>query len=941
MPDFKGLFRLVSFIFLIAPVFAQDLSDHFPHQIETSEYGLRLQNELNAYLEIDSRLNESYFATDFDSDGWLLSLDNLYSPSNSFLENQAILIEKFHYCIFIWNYECAFNTSIQYSDLGKSYDIDDQNMIFFLARVMLYLEIGSVIYTDGIEESYLDLMQGSVISRIDYNVSIDQSLINARLAFRKEDYDRGLSELDKAFTAITSVKLSDSNSRHLVRSLLILSQMYNDLNDKRSYLISSLLSEYVDKTYSINHPEKQMLMELLIIDEASYGDFNRGLEIINNLENELSQSKGWQFSWLSRNIFEWQKLVFCTSLNESECANEAIAYHYDSYEPDQLDDRLYMIAGYLHSLDQLSDSNFQYYVSHTEYVENELLPEDLTDFYSLGLSINGNVHEANVINTYQETLNTLEYSYFDSVSGYQVLPNDYKLIAKSYLDRLPSIYEDVTASEGDLIFRVFSILQTNIRSEESYYLNLLNKAETELDKFKIHQFIRSRQRLFEYQTKALESWMDEYSFGSELFTNVDMNGVDYTRLDLGNVASSYARSTILNLRDDFDLTTPTTNITLKDLQIQLSDEDLVVSYLLIGQTLYKLFITNESIAFYANEIDLDQFIFSVRLLNLSLTSTHAPSILLDSQFPFNESSYIYNDLFGTYLSQHTDVNHLILLNNETLKNLLPIMSSLVTNFDSSKDLFSIDDANWLGLNYGISYLNDYKLIGVDNNSLSSDLFIGIGNPNFEDLPEPYNSFPELPETEDEINFISNLYDESINLLGVEANEWNLDVYSSDSDINSIAFSTHGLISGEVPGLTQSALLLSPRSDANPYINSDGILTAMEIADYRFNVDFITLASCNSGMIDSNFFASEIRGLTSAFNFAGISKAVVGMWSINSITTSEIIQNMYLDLDNNDSNLSNSLMRAKKQFFEQNISSAYAHPRFWSALAVYGDGRFID
>ena len=47
----------------------------------------------------------------------------------------------------------------------------------------------------------------------------------------------------------------------------------------------------------------------------------------------------------------------------------------------------------------------------------------------------------------------------------------------------------------------------------------------------------------------------------------------------------------------------------------------------------------------------------------------------------------------------------------------------------------------------------------------------------------------------------------------------------------IQFATHGLVSGDLPGLAEPALVLTPPEEASP--NNDGLLTASKIVTLRF------------------------------------------------------------------------------------------------------------
>lgn len=81
-----------------------------------------------------------------------------------------------------------------------------------------------------------------------------------------------------------------------------------------------------------------------------------------------------------------------------------------------------------------------------------------------------------------------------------------------------------------------------------------------------------------------------------------------------------------------------------------------------------------------------------------------------------------------------------------------------------------------------------------------------------------------------------------------------------------AFATHGLVPGDLNGLTQPALALSaPEVTHDP--NNDGLLTMGEILGLKLNADWVVLSACNTGS-GSGAGAEAVSGLGRAFFYAG-------------------------------------------------------------------------
>jgi CHAT domain-containing protein len=113
------------------------------------------------------------------------------------------------------------------------------------------------------------------------------------------------------------------------------------------------------------------------------------------------------------------------------------------------------------------------------------------------------------------------------------------------------------------------------------------------------------------------------------------------------------------------------------------------------------------------------------------------------------------------------------------------------------------------------------------------------------------------------------------LLGSDANEAALRAAPLDQ-FTIIAFATHGLVGGDLYGLTEPALVLS----RNPAAGGDdnGLLTASKIADLRLNADWVILSACNSAS-GSGEGAPAYGGLASAFIQAGARALLVSQWAV--------------------------------------------------------------
>ncbi len=92
----------------------------------------------------------------------------------------------------------------------------------------------------------------------------------------------------------------------------------------------------------------------------------------------------------------------------------------------------------------------------------------------------------------------------------------------------------------------------------------------------------------------------------------------------------------------------------------------------------------------------------------------------------------------------------------------------------------------------------------------------------------------------------------------------------------IAFATHGLTSGEVNGLSEPALVLTPPEQARG--DDDGLLTASEISTLDIPADWVILSACNTGS-GRNASAPAYSGLARAFRLAGAHGFLLSHWPV--------------------------------------------------------------
>jgi CHAT domain-containing protein len=205
--------------------------------------------------------------------------------------------------------------------------------------------------------------------------------------------------------------------------------------------------------------------------------------------------------------------------------------------------------------------------------------------------------------------------------------------------------------------------------------------------------------------------------------------------------------------------------------------------------------------------------------------------------------------------------------------------------------------------------------------------------------------PRLPDTAEELKSIAlalSVDPSKVLHLGIAANEQT--VKSTNlANYKLIVFATHGLVPGELEGLTQPALALSAPDVAS--VSGDGLLTMEEILGLKLNADWVVLSACNTGAA-SGAGAEAASGLGRAFFYAGTRAILVTNWAVHSQSARELVTDLFhrqaVDpaLTRGEALRQSMIALMDGEGFTNERGErvfAYAHPMFWAPYSIIGDG----
>jgi len=204
--------------------------------------------------------------------------------------------------------------------------------------------------------------------------------------------------------------------------------------------------------------------------------------------------------------------------------------------------------------------------------------------------------------------------------------------------------------------------------------------------------------------------------------------------------------------------------------------------------------------------------------------------------------------------------------------------------------------------------------------------------------------PRLPDTAEELRSIALALQadpSKVLFLGKSASEATVKTMNL-SGFKILAFATHGLVPGELNGLTQPALALSSPTVTGE--DGDGLLTMEEILGLKLDADWVILSACNTGA-GAGAGAEAASGLGRAFFYAGTRALLVTNWSVHSQSARQLVADLF-NRQADDPKLSRSealrqammaLMDGPGYLNSEGNEFAYAHPLFWAPYTIIGDG----
>jgi CHAT domain-containing protein/Tfp pilus assembly protein PilF len=143
------------------------------------------------------------------------------------------------------------------------------------------------------------------------------------------------------------------------------------------------------------------------------------------------------------------------------------------------------------------------------------------------------------------------------------------------------------------------------------------------------------------------------------------------------------------------------------------------------------------------------------------------------------------------------------------------------------------------------------------------------------------------------------------------------------------FATHGILNSQHPDLSGLVLSLVDENDQP----QNGFLRLHDIYNMNLSAELVVLSACKTGL------GKEIRGegligLTRGFMYAGSSKVVVSLWSVDDVATAELMIKFYQKMLQQGLKPAAALRSAQLELWQ---NKQWKAPYYWGAFILQGDG----
>ncbi len=212
---------------------------------------------------------------------------------------------------------------------------------------------------------------------------------------------------------------------------------------------------------------------------------------------------------------------------------------------------------------------------------------------------------------------------------------------------------------------------------------------------------------------------------------------------------------------------------------------------------------------------------------------------------------------------------------------------------------------------------------VSRNATSYDAELGLR----------YRDVPPLPETRTELLAVAAALGANPNtdlVMGAQATRRAV-LEANLLDRRVVAFATHGLMPGELPGVSKPALAMAANADEreSPLLELDDVL------GLRLNAQWVLLSACNTAAGEQG--GAAMSGLVRGFFFAGARSVLATHWAVDSESAAALSAATFKAQAGAGMSRAEGLRQAQLALIDGTLGAGrWAHPYHWAPYALFGD-----
>lgn len=401
-------------------------------------------------------------------------------------------------------------------------------------------------------------------------------------------------------------------------------------------------------------------------------------------------------------------------------------------------------------------------------------------------------------------------------------------------------------------------------------------------------------------------------------------------------------------------------LTPKEAAAQLRTDEALLSFLFNGERTHLWVITREGFTHFALPIRSSEAAAAVKTLRAGASGTQ--------HYPVGLAHELYRRLLEPAERALSGKQHLILVLDGALES-LPFGMLVTSKTEQPTDPRNYGGVPWLAKKYVTTVLPSVSSLRLMRQIIVKSpraprAFIGFGDaatgsaavktaisdpaPRTQDTVSMTNAFSvtgginlealraarALPETADELRSIARSLNSGEDSLFLRERFTKPAVFSAPLDqYRVVAFSTHGAVAGELRGVNEPFLLLTPPAQLRP--NDDGMLRSSDVMRLKLNADWVLLTACNTAASDGTPGAEGLSGLAKSFLSAGTRSVLVSHWAVESTSAMRLVTGVF-EISAADPTLAR-VGALRRSMLKLIATPQYSHPRFWAPFVLVGEG----